>query len=260
MPCNIPCSPFTVVLRHKGREWDENQGNNESWLHSQWAGGRVVIVLHAWAWNTICRKQPDVYECKFMLLQTTIILGCGNEGWREVDHKWKWRLSIEAKWCWFPWSTKMLSSNLYSFQLPRCRNFISFSIRSQGHPDMCLQAELCNLRIVCILMMPGQLWRLSELPRCKHQGTASKRCLRLSQNNKGSNLLEGTRLSGGVGGILEGADSFLVLSGAGTVGVFWILLRGWAAPWQRNQWGIRGGKAGGWGRPGDTQAASLSWA
>lgn len=168
--------------------------------------------------------------------------------------------SIEAKWCWFPWSTKMLSSNLYSFQLPRCRNFISFSIKSQGHPDMCLQAELCNLRIVCILMMPGQLWRLSELPRCKYRGTASKRCLRLSQNNKGSNLLEGTRLSGDVGGILEGVDSFLVLSGAGTVGVFWILLRGWAAPWQRNQWGIRGGKAGGWGRPGDTQAASLSLA
>lgn len=40
----------------------------------------MVIVLHAWAWNTIYKKQPDIYECTSMLLQTTIILGCGNEG------------------------------------------------------------------------------------------------------------------------------------------------------------------------------------
>lgn len=44
---------------------------------------------------------------------------------------------------------------------------MGFSIKSQGHLDTRLQVELCNLEVVCILMMPGQLGRLSELLRCK---------------------------------------------------------------------------------------------
>lgn len=112
----------------------------------------------------------------------------------------------------------MLSSNLQSVQLSRCGDFMGFSIKSQGHPNTCLQVELCNLEIVCILMIPGQLWRLSELLRCKHPWTASKRCLRHPQNNKGSHLLGDRRFSGSVEGGLEALHfSFLVLSGAGVL-------------------------------------------
>lgn len=149
----------------------------------------------------------------------------------------------------------MLSSNLYSVQLPRCGDFIGFSVKSQGHPDTRLQVELCNLGIVCILMMPGQLWRLSELPRCKHPWIASKRCLRHSQDNKSSNLPEETKLSGGLGRIPEGFRLFL--SGAlrrwNTSVNILKPTKGIRCSWQRRQWSIRGNMVGLGKRPGSCQ-------
>jgi hypothetical protein len=45
---------------------------------------------------------------------------------------------------------------------------MSFSIKSQGHPDARLQVELCNFEVVCILMMAGEVMKTEEFLGCKY--------------------------------------------------------------------------------------------
>lgn len=127
------------------------------------------------------KKQPDEYEYTSVFLQITIISGCGNEGWREVDHKWKWR-----------WSKMMLipirSQNVIfkSIFRPTAKvwRLYGFLYKQSGSSRHAFTSRVVQSWNCLHLNDAQEVMKTFRTPRCKHPWTASKRCLRHSQNNK----------------------------------------------------------------------------